>query len=135
MADNEIATLRRVYSALQTWDIDELQRNLTHDIEWVLPETLPWGGAHHGHAGIASFADVVEEHVGGIWADPDDFLSADDRIVVVGRMIGEARATGREFEVPFAHVWALTDGVPSQMRGYYDTAPITAALAGEDPAD
>ena len=38
------------------------------------------------------------------------------------------RASGRAFEVPFAHVWGLSGGMPSSFRGYYDTAPILAAL-------
>jgi ketosteroid isomerase-like protein len=76
---------------------------------------------------------VVElhaEHVDGSWFDPDDFLDAGDRIVVLGRARGRAMATGEEFEVPFAHVWTLSDGVPSQFVGYVDATPIVAALEG-----
>ena len=43
-------------------------------------------------------------------------------------MSGRARATGREFEVEFAHVWTMTEGMASRLRAYYDTAPIMAAL-------
>ena len=52
-------------------------------------------------------------------------------IVVLGRLRGRARATGEEYEVDFAHVWTLSDGVPSRCHSYFDTAPIMAVLSDD----
>jgi uncharacterized protein len=134
VADEDVMALRRIYSAMSRWDVEELQSDLAHDIEWELPDTVPWGGTHHGHDGIEAIAEIYQDHVDGLWADPDDFLDAGDRIVVLGRMSGRARSSGRDFEVAFAHVWGMDEGVPSQFRGYFDTGPVTAALEGEGPA-
>jgi ketosteroid isomerase-like protein len=133
MAEHDVDALRRIYAAVNRGDVDELAADVAHDVEWSLPDHVPWGGTHHGPDGIRAFADLFREHVDGTWADPDDFLEADDRIVVVGRLRGQARDTGRAFEVGFAHVWTLTDGVASHLRGFYDTAPVLAALEGRDP--
>jgi ketosteroid isomerase-like protein len=133
MPEAEIDSLRRIYAAIQRRDSAGLQSNLAHDIEWILPESVPWGGAHHGHDGIEAMIQVFEDHVDGQWSDPDDFLDAGDRVIVLGRLSGRARASDRRFEVPFAHVWGLTDGVPSSCRGYFDTAAIMAALRGDAP--
>ena len=130
MSEDDVQTIRRIYSALQGGEVHELRTALTHDIEWNLPEALPWGGTHHGHDGVDALTEVFEEHVEGSWADPDDYLDAGDRIVVLGRACGRARSSGQQFEVAFAHVWALADGVPSWFRGYLDTGPIIAALQG-----
>jgi uncharacterized protein len=123
-----IDSLRGIYAAIQRHDAEQLSEALAHDIEWTLPETVPWGGTRHGHLGVTSVVEVFEEHADGLWADPDDFIDAGDQVVVLGRVSGTARSTGEHFEVPFAHVWTLTDGVPSRFRGYYDTAPIIDAL-------
>jgi uncharacterized protein len=123
-----IDSLRDIYAAIQRHDTDRLSEALAHDIEWTLPESVPWGGTHHGHLGVTAVVEIFEEHVDGLWADPDELIDGDDRVVVLGRVSGTARATGEHFEVPFAHVWTLTDGLPSRFRGYYDTAPVTAAL-------
>jgi ketosteroid isomerase-like protein len=131
MPEEDVRALRRIYAAINRGDVDELAADVAHDVEWSLPEQVPWGGTHHGPDGIRAFAAVFRDHVDGNWADPDDFLVAEDRIVVVGRLRGAARATGIEFEVGFAHVWTLTDGVASHLRGFYDTAPIVAALKGQ----
>jgi uncharacterized protein len=121
-------TFRRIYAAIQRHDWEDLSRSLTHDVEFVTPESLPWGGTHHGPFGVETFAQAFADHVDGIWADPDEMICEDDRVVVLGRISGEVRATGRGFEVPFAHVWGLSDGVPSRFRAYLDTAPIHEAL-------
>jgi uncharacterized protein len=133
MGREDVHALRRIYDAVNRGDADELAADVAHDIEWSLPERVPWGGTRHGPDGIRAFAAVFSEHVEGTWAEPDDFLVADDRIIVLGRLRGTARATGSEFEVEFAHVWTLTDGVASHLRAFYDTAPIVAALEGREP--
>jgi uncharacterized protein len=129
MSELEIQALRRIYDALLRWDVAEFARDVTHDFELILPETVPWGGTRHGRDGVEAYATIFRDHVEGQWADPDDFLEAGELIVVLGRLRGRARATGEEYEVPFAHVWTLSDGVPSRCRSYFDTAPIMAALA------
>jgi ketosteroid isomerase-like protein len=137
VSEHDVESLRRIYNAFSRWDLEELVSDLAHDIEWRLPDTLPWGGTRHGHDGVLAFVSVSNDHVEGRWADPDDFLDAGDRLIVQGRMRGRAKTSGRGYEVDFVHIWTMTDGVASRMRAYFDTAPIMAALGhGADaPAD
>jgi ketosteroid isomerase-like protein len=128
MTEFDIQAVRRIYDALSRWNVDELAKDVTHDFELILPPTVPWGGTRHGRDGVEAFATIFRDHVEGHWADPDDFIDAGDMIVVLGRLRGRARATGKEFEEHFAHVWTLSDGMPSRCRSYFDTAPIMAAL-------
>jgi ketosteroid isomerase-like protein len=131
-SEDEIQLMREIYSHLQDWNAEALGSLVAHDIEWHIPESLPWGGIHHGPDGFEVIAELVQEHVEGPWADPDDFLDAGDRIVVLGRVRGRARATGIEYESPFVHIWGMSDGVPSSLRAYFDTATINAAIEGAD---
>jgi ketosteroid isomerase-like protein len=137
VSEHDVESLRRIYNAFSRWDLEELVSDLAHDIEWRLPDTLPWGGTRHGHDGVLAFVSVSNDHVEGRWADPDDFLDAGDRLIVQGRMRGRAKTSGRGYEVDFVHIWTMTDGVASRMRAYFDTAPIMAALGhgGDAPAD
>jgi hypothetical protein len=75
MSEDEVKALRRIYSAMSRWVVEELMRDLAHDIEWNLPDALPWGGTHHGPDGIQAVAEIFQEHVDGLWADPDDSLT------------------------------------------------------------
>ena len=128
MPESEIQAIRRIYDALSEWNVDELVKDVTHDFELILPETVPWGGTRHGQDGVEAFATIFRDYVEGQWADPDDFIDGHDLIVVMGRLRGRARATGKEFEEHFAHVWTITEGIPSRCRSYFDTAPIMEAL-------
>jgi ketosteroid isomerase-like protein len=130
VSEDDIRSLRRIYDTFSRGDVEELVGYLAHDIEWTSPEALPWGGTLHGHDGVRAFATIFQDHVEGRWADPEEFLDAGDVIVVLGLGRGRAIATGQEYEVPFAHVWSMTEGVPSRFRNYTDTAPILAALRG-----
>jgi ketosteroid isomerase-like protein len=135
MPEDEIQTVRRIYDALSRWNVDELAMDVTHDFELILPETVPWGGTLHGADGVKAFATIFRDHVEGQWADPDDFIEAGDLIVVLGRLRGRARATGEEFEEHFAHVWTLSEGMPSRCRSYFDTSPIMTALGSSGGAN
>ena len=128
MGDDEIRRLREAYTAISRGDAETLGSLVAHDIEWTLPDSLPWGGTRHGPDGIAAMVEIFTEHVDGVFADPDDFIDAGDQIVVLGRLRGCFRSCGEDYEVPFAHVWGLSDGVPNRFRGYLDTAPILELL-------
>jgi uncharacterized protein len=135
MGVDDVNSVKRIYAALTRWDIDDMVADVTHDIEMTLPDPLPWGGTHHGPEGVRSFARIFQDHIEGPWADPDDFLDAGDRIIVLGRLRGRARESGQGFEVGFAHIWTLTDGIASRGQLYYDSAPILAALDGLPPPE
>jgi len=128
MSKDEVSTLRNLYAAIHSRNPDELRGALSHDFELDLPAALPWGGIRHGADGIETVHEIFLDHVEGSWADVDEFLDAGQRIVVLGRARGRARGSGNEFEVPFAHVWGMADGVSSWCRAYLDTGPILAAL-------
>jgi uncharacterized protein len=128
MARSEIQALQRIYEALSRWDVDQFSKGVTHDFVLSLPETVPWGGKRHGRDGVEAFATIFKDHVEGQWADADEFIDAGDVIVVLGRLRGRGKDGGGEFEEHFAHIWTLSDGVPSRCRSYFDTAPIMAAL-------
>jgi ketosteroid isomerase-like protein len=130
VSEHEVRRLRSVYDAFDRGDEAALLEALAHDIEWRVPDVLPWGGVRHGHEGVRSFFTILEEHVEGGWGSPEEFLDMDERIVVLGRFSGSVRDNGVEFETRFAHVWTIRDGVASGFDNYLDTATVVAALEG-----
>ena len=131
MADEaDIARVRRIFDAFDRGDYDDLVADVAHDMRFSAPEALPWGGTRHGHDGLRAMLETLREHVDGGWGDPDDILDAGDRLVVLGRLRGTARATGTGFEAPFVQVWTLDDGVPVRIDVYLDSAPVLEALGG-----
>jgi ketosteroid isomerase-like protein len=129
VSEHEVKAVQRIYAAFARWDVDEMLSDVSHDFELTLPDPVPFGGTRHGRSGVRAFARLFQDHFEGGFADPDDYLEAGDRLVVLGRLRGRARETGREYEVPFAHVWAFSDGVPCRCRSYFDSSPVVAALS------
>ena len=128
MAADDIERLRRIYDAFDRRAVDDLLADLAHDMEWRAPDTLPWGGRRHGPEGVRTMVECLDEHVDGGWGDPDDYLDAGDRVIVLGRLRGTARATGATFEATFAHVWTFGDGMPVACDVYLDTGAVLKAI-------
>lgn len=55
-------------------------------------------------------------------------------MVALGRYRGVARASGRAFGMPFAHVWRLREGRIVALSHYTDTLLPHRALAPEGPS-
>ena len=128
MSEHEIKSLRRIYEALSRWDVDDFIADVTHYFELALPDTLPWGGTRTATMACEPMPRSSRSTSNGRGPIQMSSSTPDDCIVVLGRLRGRAKASGEEYEVQFAHVWTLTDGMPSRCRGYYDTAPIMATL-------
>jgi uncharacterized protein len=65
--------------------------------------------------------------------EPDEFLDAGDRVLVIGRWVGKGRGSGVEVVQPIAHIFTLRDGriVRSEL-GYSDRgAALKAAGLSE----
>ena len=98
------------------------------DVEWHVPDTLPGGGDLHGTLEVLEFLDTMS----GLWDDaypePEEFLPAGDKLVVLGSWRARARSTGVRVEVPFAHVQQFRDGKLVYFRNYLDAAKALRAL-------
>ncbi len=60
----------------------------------------------------------------GFSAVPEQFVDGGDVIVALGNYTGKYNATGRSMNVPFAHVWTLTNGRIVKFVQYTDTLVI-----------
>jgi uncharacterized protein len=98
------------------------------EIEWHVPDTLPGGGDLHGTMEVLEFLGTTS----GLWDEaypnPEEFLPAGDKLVVLGTWRARARSTGVRVEVPFAHVQQFRDGKLVYFRNYIDAAKALRSL-------
>jgi 2-(1,2-epoxy-1,2-dihydrophenyl)acetyl-CoA isomerase len=128
-----VSLVGRLYAALAAGDAAALKELLAPDFDGLLAEGLPLGigGRHRG-------VDSMRER--GWWAigrafrmrvEPAEWIAcADGRLLVLGRYVGSARATGIAVEARFAHLWTARDGRLSALWHLTDTAPWVAAVEG-----
>jgi uncharacterized protein len=90
--------------------------------------------------GLGGSYDGPEAMLRGCWARvfalldvrpvPDEYLPAGgDRVVVIGRYLGTARATGRPLSAAFVHILRFADGLVTELVQITDTERWHEALA------
>lgn len=127
----------RLYEGLSEGRLDlEL---LSEGIEWVTPASLPWtpaeaddGSATVRYRGLEQFGRYLQSllaAVEGMKAVTTELLELEDgRILVLGKEIGQSKATGEKFTAPFAHLVTVDDGKVTRLEGFVDTAAMQRAF-------
>jgi ketosteroid isomerase-like protein len=122
--------LRSGYDALVRGDAAPLLALLPAEFEWTEPEQpgYPIGGVHRGAEGFATgvlapLAELLE----GLTIEVSHVTATRDREVVTGVMRGRPAGSPVEWELPFAHVWEISDGSPVRATGYFDRSRLTLA--------
>jgi ketosteroid isomerase-like protein len=110
MSQKNVEIVRRVIDA---WNRDQPEgviRFLDPDVVFdatqrrINPKT--YTGMEGMRVMLADRDEVWEE----FRLEPDEFVDAADRVVVIGRWVGKGRGSGIEVQRPVAHVFTLHDG-------------------------
>jgi uncharacterized protein len=122
--------LQKGYNAFGQGDMDTIRSIWTDDFYWQGPdyEPLPQSGGFEGpDAVFEMFGELMEK-----WEDlsvvPDEFIEDGNTVVALGHVQGEAKSSGEQVKVPFAHVWRMSDGKAERVQILEDTAVVAKAL-------
>ncbi|MFD9941652.1 nuclear transport factor 2 family protein [Nonomuraea sp. NPDC059023] len=120
------------YSAAQAADGGAILALLHPGFEARTAPGMPCGAGGH----FSGPTEALTRVWGAVFAEYDTAPydetwqeTADGTVVVTGRYRGRARATGREYEAEFVHLWRVADGRISRLHQYTDTARWHEALA------
>jgi ketosteroid isomerase-like protein len=127
ITEDVVRQSEETYRMFRDGDLGFFDR-LDPDVEWWMPETVPHGGSHHGEAGVVDLLEGMGELFEDAYPDPEEFIPAGDRLVVLGTWRARARATGNQVEAPFAHLLFFRDGRLLSFRNYIDSARVVQAL-------
>jgi uncharacterized protein len=101
------------------------------DIRIEQPASLPHGGWHQGHAGVAAMGAAF----GRVWSRSivsPRILACGESVVQVTTQTWTARATGRSATVDVVELFSFRDGLVAEIRVFQqDTHLLLATL---DPA-
>lgn len=95
-----------------------------------LPEGMPIGCGPFG-----CLQDVLERLLTSFYGAFDvrfvaeEFISAGEIVVVLGRIQGKTRKAAVPVDVPFVHVRTVREGYLQRLRAFTDTALLAHALA------
>ena len=123
------AIVLQAYNNFKTGNIQGLLDLCSDEIEWKLPEieNVPFAGTRTTRAGVGEFFALVGANQEPLRFEPREIVAQGDRVVSLGYYQWRIKATGREFECDFAHVFTIRDGQIVAFQEYTDTAAVAAA--------
>ena len=127
MSNGEI--IRGLYESFAKGDVHAVLAAFDETISWTEAEGFPHGGTYVGPNAVLEnvFMNLGSEWT-GFSAVPEKFVDGGDVIVALGNYTGKYNATGRSINVPFAHVWTLSEGRIVKFVQYTDTLKVSEAL-------
>lgn len=125
-----IALVQQAYAAFGAGDPPKLLGLLADDVAWDFPPStvIPWAGRFDGPREVARFFAALGGASHAEAFEPQHYLAADDRVVVLGRERFRVPSTGKTWECEWAHVFRVRDGKIAAFREYTDTGAMEAAL-------
>jgi ketosteroid isomerase-like protein len=118
-----VALVRAAYRSFRDRDVESLLGGLSPEVEWVHPIGMArfgLGGSVQGHAGVRRFLAHVPTVIGGMRLQPEEFIAAGDRVVVLGVRHVTSRS-GHTETLRFVHAWTFAEGLATRMEDIFDT--------------
>jgi ketosteroid isomerase-like protein len=95
---------------------------LDPDVEFNPREGEPGEQTVRGRTAVRRMLEEAAEEWDACRYEAHDCVQLDDdRVLVSGRLFARARGGGAEFDLPFAHVWTIRDGVAMRIEAYADS--------------
>ena len=126
MSQENVEIVRRLLDALNLGD-----REMA--VAFADPEIVIDATRHVINPGTYAGIDGLRQMLAGmdeVWEEmrmePTEFIDGEDRVVVIGRLVGKGKGSGVEVDRPNAQIWTLRDG--RVMRLAYGFTNRTEAL-------
>jgi uncharacterized protein len=106
MSQADIETLRRCYDAASRRDWDGALDGMDEDVVWKSVRA----GTHQGHDEVRRFFVDLTAAFEEVVFEPEEFIDAGDRVVVMVRFGARPLGAGATIENRIGHLWTMRDG-------------------------
>ena len=122
-------TVEAIYAAFQRGDIPFILGQLSEDVFWRQPASVPWGGDSNGPNEVGAFFAKLNEVVETTGFEVEDNIEAPNQVISYGYYSSRDRATGKASRARFVFRWQFTNDKVARYEAVLDSAPIVAAHA------
>ena len=130
MSEQENArVVQQIYESFKSGGIGSILERMSDDIEWRLPdmENVPFSGKRSGLEEVAEFFKTLSDTRDVRQFEPQEFIAQGENVVALGHYSWHVKATGRDYEGDWAHVFTIRDGKVLRFYEYTDTASAASA--------
>ena len=130
MAQDNVEIVRASWEAWRRGDMAALFEFYDPEVEWDMRHSyVPGMGIYHGHDGIREFFREWRAFFAEHSAEPEQYVAADDDVMVRVRQGGRGRSSTVYVEMPvYWAVYRLRDGRAVRVEIYRDEAEALAAI-------
>jgi ketosteroid isomerase-like protein len=129
-SESHVLAVRRLFAALEQEDDEALLDTLSAEVEWYVPEALPFGGTFHGVEQVREYLDSLSSFVERGTFDTLRMIDAGDHVVVLGHWTSRT-VQGEAFDSRFASIFEVRDGKIVRFDSHLDTARVLGAFQDE----
>ena len=128
-AQSNLATAKELYADFEKGDIKGVLSLMTDDIVWTVPgsSALPFSGSRHGKSEWMGYLKGLGA-VDLMQFEPKQFLSDQDKVIVLGEERFKVKATGKVVDNDWVHVFTFKSGKVATFQSYDDTAAEEAGF-------
>ena len=103
---------------------------LDENIVWEnpMPEEIPFGGRYEGRMSVVGYWGELVEALDMGPMDVDQMIAQGDTVMVTGREASTVKATGRNYDMKWVHLFKVRDGQIYYGREYNNTAEMLQAF-------
>ena len=121
--------IKGLYAAFAEGNVPGVLGAFADNIEWYEAEGSMYGGKYIGPDAVLEniFMKFTTEWE-GFTVVPSKLVADGDTVVAIGTYSGKFLGTGKSVNVPFAHVWTLSDGKVTRFDQFVDTVVMAKSL-------
>ncbi len=130
MSNDNVQIVQKIYEKFGSGDTQGIIDLLSQNVKWDHsgPEVIPFARLYEGRTKVGDFFKVLGETMEPLGFETREFFVNGDRVVVLGFQKWKVKATGKEWEADWAHVFTVQDGLVTTWRCIYDAADQAAAF-------
>jgi len=129
---DKLKVIKELYAAFGRGDVGLVLAAFAPNIEWRQAEGNPYQPSGAPWFGGEAITQELFVKLGAEWdgfiVTPKVFHDAGDTVVAEGRYTGTFKATGKDIDAQFCHMWKLMDGKIVGFQQYVDTAQLQDAM-------
>lgn len=129
--EENVQVVQDLYTAFGRGDVPALLGLLAEDVDWLFngrSQDIPFAGRWQGQDEMMEFFRIVGETCEVLVFGPNEVITLGEHVLSLGHERVRVRATGREFETDWAHLFTVQNGQVVRVREFYDTAVIAQAF-------
>jgi uncharacterized protein len=129
MGTDPVGLVEDLARRFQAGDREGAMALLHPELRIEQPASLPHGGPHHGHEGMAAMGQAFARHWDRTIADPR-ILGCGETVVQVTTQTWTAKKTGRSATVDVVELFSFADGLIAEIRVFQQDTHLLLATLG-----